>query len=267
MPLVVPMSITVLFPLRGDMLDTLKRMLKLPSADGKVLLELHEPLPFTEDSLRLPEIKERCTKNRLYDPFMNFDPDIYPSEISFAVKHAGEWFVSYYPAINYLMTEEFQNLVEVREMCRDMEVPMLGVVGSKRWMKVHGYEDDTDRGFIAKVRLERDLKDRVELVGGKMRREPATGLQAGSFVQVDILSNLCRTLGVSPGTRRMGALSYIAPLMREEVISRRMRKDIVWSISVAEGALWNDPEDVDTDTFMSILEDLRDIFYDYTDYR
>ena len=246
--------ITIMYPHDPKAIETFKGLMDLDKrpVSEKLMLELHEPVDVSPTGLA--NCIDRCSRKGLYSIFLN-RPDRFPAEISFAYRFMDEWFVAYYPALNYFLCEEQQNLLEMREYCHSHGIHVLSIDDAKGWLARHGFEDRMDRGIIAKIRTS-DYAEAIDLVTNVPGEAMTTAVYGGGILIDRILRDIARTSEAGFDLRRLTPVEIAKELLSEDLISRRYLRDVQWAVDSSARAIHGCPKDFDDVFYFRLIDDL-----------
>ncbi len=249
--------VTVIYPEDGKMVETFRGLMELDKrpVNEKLLIELHEFVDAPASGMA--DFVDRCSRKGLYSIFLN-RPDRAPAEICWAFKYNGEWFIAYYPALNYYLSAEQQNALDMRDYCQSHGIRILVVDGAKKWMARHGFEDTLDRDMIASIRTS-DYGKAIDSLSKVPDGTIGTAVYCGGIIIDRILRDIARASDAGLDPRRRSPMDIARALMAEDLISRRYLKDVQWAVDSSSRAISGTPEDFDDVFYFRLIEDLRNL--------
>jgi len=247
--------VTVIYPEDQKMVETFRGLIELDKhpVNEKLLIELHEYVEAPPSGMA--DFVDRCSRKGLYSIFLN-RPDRAPAEISWAFRYMDEWFVAYYPALNYYLSPEQQNLLDMRDYCHSHGIRILVVDGAKQWLERHGFEDPLDRDLIASIRTS-DYGKAIDSLSSVPAQTIGTAVYCGGIIIDRILRDIAKASDAGLDPRRRGPMDVAKALMAEDLISRRYLKDVQWAVESSTRAISGTPEDFDDVFYFRLIDDLR----------
>jgi hypothetical protein len=249
--------VTVIYPEDQKMVETFRGLLELDKrpVSEKLLIELHEFVDVPAGGMA--DFVDRCSRKGLYSVFLN-RPDRAPAEVCWALRYMDEWFVAYYPALNYYLSGEQQNLQEMREYCHSHGIHILVVDGAGKWLKLHGFDDPLDRDLIASIRTS-EYGKAIDSLSNVPSQTIGTAVYCGGIIIDRILRDIARASDAGLDPRRRSPMDIAKALMAEDLISRRYMKDVQWAVDSSCRAISGTPDDFDDVFYFRLIDDLRSL--------
>jgi len=237
--------VTVIYPEDQKMVETFRGLSELDKhpVNEKLLIELHEYVDAPPSGMA--DLVDRCSRKGL-------------AEVSWAFRYMDEWFVAYYPALNYYLSAEQQNLLDMREYCHSHGIRILVIDGAKQWLERHGFEDPLDRDLIASIRTS-DYGKAIDSLSNVPTQTIGTAVYCGGIIIDRILRDIARASDAGLDPRRRSPMDIAKALMAEDLISRRYLKDVQWAVDSSSRAITGTPDDFDDVFYFRLIEDLRSL--------